>query len=107
MEEIESYYKLALKSKQLQEDENKVPESLKEKVEKLINMIIEIYNLSGKCIGSVKWEAIEQVLGSPVDVENLEMTLKKLMSMKVNQKKYEIAEIAIRAKKENGSLFNS
>ena len=101
MEEIESYYKVALKSKRLQEDGNNVPEVLKEKVEKLKNTMPVIQNLSDKCLGAVHWEAIEQVLEFPVDVENPEVTLEKLINMKVDQKKDEIAEIAIRAQKEN------
>ena len=37
MEEIDHYYKIALKSKRLQEDGNNVPEVLRENVEKLKN----------------------------------------------------------------------
>jgi len=97
---VESYYRIAQSCRALEDEGNFVPQILKAKIETLRDTIPVIVDLRSQSLRESHWDQIKELLQKDINVNDPELTLKKLMEMKVNNFKEEIAEIALRAKKE-------
>ena len=99
-QEVDMYYKTAKKSKVLEEQGNYVPQVLKAKVETLKDTMPVVVDLRCESLQERHWKDIRKELEVELDINDPKFTLKKLLEMKVNNKKDKIAEIALRARKE-------
>ena len=59
-----------------------------------------VVDLRSQCLLERHWEKIKEVLERDIDISKASFTLKTLIDMKVNDKKEEIGDIALKAKKE-------
>ena len=98
--EVENYYRIAIRSRALEEQGNFVPEILRNKVEELKNTMPVVVDLRSPALQPRHWDQIKEVLERDIDTADSNFTLKTLIDMKVNDKKDEIADIALKAKKE-------
>ena len=100
VKEVDNYYRIAMKSRALEEQGNFVPEILRNKVEELKNTMPVVVDLRSPALQPRHWEQIKEVLGKDIDTTDNSFTLRSLIEMKVNDKKDEISDIALKAKKE-------
>ena len=98
--EVDQYYRIALRSRALEEQQNFVPQVLKERVEKLKNTMPAVVDLRSPALQERHWEQIIELLKQKIDISDPSFTLQTLINMKVNDYKDEIADIALKAKKE-------
>ena len=98
--DVDNYYRIAMRSRALEEQGNFVPEILRNKVEELKNTMPVVVDLRSPALQPRHWEQIREVLERDIDITDSSFTLKTLIDMKVNDKKDEIADIALKAKKE-------
>lgn len=99
--DVERYYKIAQRSKALEENGNFVSEVLRSRVDSLRNTMPVVISLRDKTLKPRHWENIRQVLNREINIEDPEFTLNTLIQMKVNDFKDEIGEIALKANKES------
>jgi dynein heavy chain len=98
--DVERYYKIAQRSKALEENGNFVSEVLRTKVDSLRNTMPVVISLRDKSLQQRHWDNIKQVLNREINIQDPEFTLNSLIVMKVNDFKDEIGEIALKANKE-------
>ena len=98
--EVDMYYRIAKKSKILEEQGNYIPQILKAKVETLKDTMPVVVDLRCKSLKDRHWEDIRKELKLDADINDPKFTLKNLLDLKVNNVKDKIAEIALRARKE-------
>jgi dynein heavy chain len=98
--EVDRCYRVAQRSKALEEQGNYVPEVLKAKVDSLKDTMPVVVDLRSKFLKDRHWKLICEVLDTQIDIEDETFTLKNLLDMKVNDKREQIADIALRARKE-------
>ena len=98
--EVDMYYKIAKKSKDLEEQNNYVPQVLKAKVETLKDTMPVVVDLRCQSLKERHWEDIRKELKFDTNLNDPKFTLKNLLDLKVNNVKDKIAEIALRARKE-------
>ena len=98
--EVDGYYRISQKSRRLEDQGNFVPEILQSKVEELKNTMPVVINLRDKTLKPRHWDQIRQVLQTEIDINEPSFTLDSLIELRVNDKKDEIAEIALKANKE-------
>ncbi|OMJ88621.1 hypothetical protein SteCoe_9401 [Stentor coeruleus] len=98
--EVDMYYRIAKKSMILEEQGNFVPQTLKAKVEMLKDTMPVVVDLRCKSLKDRHWKDIRQELKLENNIHDPKFTLKKLLDLKVNSIKDKIAEIALRARKE-------
>lgn len=98
--EVENYYKVSKRSAKLEDKGNFVPETLRTKVEALRNTMPVVLNLRDKTLKPRHWEEIRAKLEHNIDITDPTFTLSSLIELKVNNKKDQIADIALKANKE-------
>ena len=98
--EVDRYHKIAKKSKILEEQGNYVPQILRAKVETLKDTMPVVVDLRCVSLKERHWEAIRKELKLEANINDPKFTLKNLLDLKVNNVKDKIAEIALRARKE-------
>lgn len=98
--EVDSYDRIAKKSKALEEQGNYVPQVLKAHVDVLKDTMPIVSDLRFKGLEERHWEQIRKVIGIDIDIKDESFTLRKLLEIKVNNMREDIAEIALRARKE-------
>jgi dynein heavy chain len=98
--EVDNYFKIAMRSRVLEEQGNFVPEVLRGKVEALKNTMPAVIDLRCPALKQRHWDQIKDILNFDIDTEDPNFTLNTLIDMKVNDKKDEISDVALKAKKE-------
>ncbi|CAG9317056.1 unnamed protein product [Blepharisma stoltei] len=99
-EEVEGFYKVSLRSRQLEEQGNFVGQWLKQLVEELRDTMPVVIDLRCPALKERHWKALREILKQDINIEDTNFTLSTLLSMRVNDKKEEICEIALKARKE-------
>ncbi|OMJ81675.1 hypothetical protein SteCoe_17784 [Stentor coeruleus] len=98
--EVDMYYRIAKKSIVLEEQGNYVPQMLKSKVEMLKDTMPVVVDLRCKSLKDRHWKDIRKELKIEVNINDPKFTLKNLLDLKVNNVKDRIAEISLKARKE-------
>jgi dynein heavy chain len=98
--EVDHYYRIAQRSRVLEEDGNFVPQVLRAKVEALKDTMPVVTDLRCKALKPRHWEQLCKIIGAQVDINDPNFTLEDLLDSEVNDKRDEIAEVALRARKE-------
>lgn len=97
---MDGFYKVAQKSRLLEEQGNYVGQILRDLVEELRDTMPVVIDLRCEALKDRHWASIREVLKEDIDVNDDCFTLQMLLDMKVNDKKEEICEIALKARKE-------
>lgn len=98
--DVDNYYRIAMRSRILEDQGNYVPDLLRSRVEELKNTMPVVVDLRSPALQNRHWDQIKDVLERDIDISDTTFTLQSLLDMKVNDKKDEISDIALKAKKE-------
>lgn len=102
--QVDRYFKVASRSRVLEEQGNMVPEELMKKVSKLKNTMPVVISLRDPCLKERHWAMIFEAIGREIEIYDEKFTLQTLLNMKVDDKKEQIADIALQAQKEEELL---